>query len=215
MEATTQASAQAEEATRLGVETLRGDIRDRILDDIARGIPGWTSMSERDQRRIIDKAASISIDLVRESVRIVAHQGFAHLIVSTGKWTVKDGIKLEVGAPGSVDDITKLAEHGARSAVLVLAEPSVFFGQRTEAVADKDEPELPIHDADGVIQDEVTAEQAESEGGDNPLPERTDLPEPPAEETTAEQHAFDEQPTVEEATTEQPRRRRVRALADA
>lgn len=175
MEATTDAVTQAEAAVELGIETLRGDIRDRILDNICRQMPCWTKMSEQEQKRFIGRAETIAYETVREAAQIIAHQGFAHLIVSTGKWTVKDGIKLEVGASSSVDDITKLAEHGAKPAVLVLAEPSVFFGQRADAVADKDQPDLPIDEDSG-------AEDGDEEG-DEVDADRSPLPEPPARET--------------------------------
>ncbi len=187
MDATTQDGTQAAEAVRLGIETLRGDIRDRFLDNVVRQLPCWTKMSENEQRVVIGRVEEVARQTVRESIQIVAHQGFAHLVVSTGKWTVKDGLKLEVGAAGSVDDITKLAEHGTKSAVLVLAEPSVFFGQRADALVDKDEPELPILDEDGVISDEAGesegVEQQDDGAADEEVEEQPDtsaLPEPPA-----------------------------------
>jgi len=186
MDTTSDTISQADETVTLGIETLRGDIRDRILDNIARQMPCWTKLSEQEQKKFIGRADTIAYDTVREAAQIIAHQGFAHLIVSTGKWTVKDGIKLEVGASSSVDDITKLAEHGAGSAVLVLAEPSVFFGQRADALAEKDQPELPIADEDGVIaEDEGEGPEAEddqveaAEGGDEVEADRSPLAEPP------------------------------------
>lgn len=151
-------------------------------------MPCWTKLSEQEQKRFIGRADTIAYDTVREAAQIIAHQGFAHLIVSTSKWTVKDGIKLEVGASSSVDDITKLAEHGAGSAVLVLAEPSIFFGQRADAIADKDQPELPIADEDGVIAEGEAGETLEDEAGDDAEAveqgdqveaDRSPLPEPP------------------------------------
>ena len=174
MEATTDAVAQAEAAVELGIETLRGDIRDRILDNICRQMPCWTKMSEHELRLMIGRCDEVAGKTVREAIKVVAHQGFDHLVVSTGKWTVKDGLKLEVGASGSVDDITKLAEHGAKPAVLVLAEPSVFFGQRADAVADKDQPDLPI--------DEDEGDEAEDGDGEEAV-DRSPLPEQPARET--------------------------------
>jgi hypothetical protein len=71
----------------------------------------------------------------------MAQRGFAHLDVRIGKWTVKDGLKLEVLATGSVDNITHLAEHGAGGAVLVLVEVSQFFGEREAAKPDR-KPDL-------------------------------------------------------------------------
>lgn len=197
METTAEQATQADATVTLAAETMRGDIRDLILDDIARQMPCWASMTETEQRRVIGRADQIAMSVVRDSIAIVAHRGFGHLVVSTGKWTVKDGIKLEVGASGSVDDITKLAEHGARSAVLVLAEPSVYFGQRADAVADKDQPDLPIHDEDGVIVDPAgasadendQADAAEDDDGDAASTDRSPLPDLPAEPTRSRRRA--------------------------
>jgi hypothetical protein len=60
---------------------------------------------------------------------------------------VKDGIKLELEVSSLVENIHALAEHGNGSAVLVLAEPSVYMGERAPAKADKDQPDLPINKA--------------------------------------------------------------------
>ncbi len=77
MEATSDTVAQAEATVALAAETLRGDIRDKILDDIARDMPCWTKLSEREQKKFIGRADSIAYLVVREATKLVAHQGFA------------------------------------------------------------------------------------------------------------------------------------------
>ncbi|GJD72582.1 hypothetical protein [Methylobacterium goesingense] len=167
MEATNTVEMQA--------ETLSGDIRDQYLD-ILRGMDEpWTKLSEHQQKRIIGNVEKLSRDVVRGSVDIVAHTGFVHMLVTTGEWTVKDGIKLKVAASGSVEDITKLAEHGGGSAILVFADAASYFGQRAEAKADKDQPDLPIHDHDGVIQEtELELNELRTEGDDQDEGAETD-----------------------------------------
>ena len=197
-------------------KTLRGDVQDKILDEIARTMPCWTKMSEREQRQIIDKAGRIASELVREAVHVVAHRDFPHMIVSLGKWTVKEGIKLEVSGSDSVEEITKLASNGGKQAILVFASVSGFMGSRGEPQADKDEPELPI-DGEQPAHDPDTGEildQDEGDEGGNPLPDRGDLPEPPdGEEGDDDQ---DEDGEAEEAPAASPRRRtRSRQPVDA
>lgn len=146
MEATNTVEMQA--------ETLSGDIRDQFLD-VLRGLDEpWTKLSEHQQKRAISNIEKLSRDVVRGFVDIVAQTGFEYMLVTTGEWTVKDGIKLKVNASGSVEDITKLAEHGGGSAILVFADAAEYFGARAEAKADKDQPDLPI-DEDGVVQQET------------------------------------------------------------
>lgn len=130
--------------TDLSQDTLTGDVRDVLLTHIRAMETPWSKLSERQQREKIDAAAKAAETLVRGAVRIVSTAGFPHVVVSTGKFTVKDGVKLEVIASSSVDNITKLAEHGTGGAVLVLAEVSAFFGERKAAKPDPDQPDLPI-----------------------------------------------------------------------
>ncbi|KAB7782430.1 hypothetical protein [Methylorubrum populi] len=211
---------EATEDTEFQVETLRGDVRDKILDNIVRRLPCWTQLGEREQKSIIDQATAISSFVIREVVNVVVHRGFTHMLVTTGEWKVKDGIKLQVGASGSVEDITKLAEHGGGSAILVFADARDFFGQRADAAFDKDEPELPIdgeqpaHDPDtGEILDQGEGEEGD-EGG-NPLPEGEPLPEPPEGEEEGEVDQDDGGEAEEAEAAPSRRRGRSRQTVEA
>lgn len=201
---------EATEDTVFQAETLRGDVQNRIMDDVVRPMPGWVKMSEREQREVINSTARIASDLVREAVKLVAHRDFPHMIVSLGKWTVKEGIKLEVSGSDSVEEITKLASNGGKQAILVFASVSGFMGSRGEPQADKDEPELPIdgeqpaHDPDtGEILDQGESEEGD-EGG-NPLPEGEPLPEPPEGDEEGDDDQDDGE--AEEAASAPSRRR--------
>ena len=204
---------EATEDTVFQAETLRGDVQNRIMDDVVRPMPGWVKMSEREQREVINSTARIASDLVREAVKLVAHRDFPHMIVSLGKWTVKEGIKLEVSGSDSVEEITKLASNGGKQAILVFASVSGFMGSRGEPQADKDEPELPIdgeqpaHDPDtGEILDQGESEERD-EGG-NPLPDGEPLPEPPEGEEEGDDGRDDGEAEEAEAA---PSRRRGRS----
>ena len=176
MEATEDAVFQA--------ETLRGDVRDKFMDDVVRRMPGWVQMREHEQKAIISTVNSISCHVIRQVAEVIAHRGFVHMQVSTGEFTVKDGIKMKVGASYNVENVTKLAEHGGGEAILIFADLGDFFGQRADAPFDKDEPELPI-DEEQPAHDRETGEildQGKDDGGDkgdNPLPDGEPLPEPP------------------------------------
>lgn len=199
-------------------ETLRGDVRDKFMDDVVRRMPGWTQMREHEQRGIIATVNSIACFVIREVAEAVAHRGFTHMQVSTGEFTVKDGIKMKVSASSSLDNITKLAEHGGGEAILVFSEVGAFFGQRADAAFDKDEPELPIdgetpHDP---TTGEVLGDEAAAGNGEEALPSSGDLPEPPDDE--ADGHQGDEPAAISpepEPEARSPRRRRAPAAAEA
>lgn len=128
-------------------ETLSGDIRDALLTHV-RGIKvPWAMLAEDEQQNAIDAVEKTAAHAVRQIAALMARRGLPHIIGSVSKWTVKDGIKLELEASSLVENITALAEHGNSAAVLVLAEPAMYIGERAPAKADKDQPDLPIDKA--------------------------------------------------------------------
>lgn len=161
MQATTQTEVQQAATAALAADTLRGDVRDVLLN-IVRGMEApWSKLSERDQEwriNAIDKAAE---KVVRGSVRIVANQGFPHVEVLVSNKGKFGGGQLEMTltANFTVENATKLSEYGVGSAILVLAEPGEFFGERRIARAQPDQPGLPIDGDD------------EGEGDGEPLAE--------------------------------------------
>jgi hypothetical protein len=128
-------------------ETLTGDIRDALLTHVRSIKVPWAMLAEEEQQEAIAAISKTAEYAVRQIASIIAMRGFPHVIASLGKWTVKDGIKLELEVSSLVENIHALAEHGNGSAVLVLAEPSVYMGERAPAKADKDQPDLPINKA--------------------------------------------------------------------
>lgn len=129
---------------KLSAETLSGDIRDMLLTHIRAMETPWSKLSEDKQREKIYAATEAAKSMVRGAVKLVTAHEFPHIVVETGKWTVKDGVKLEVNALQTVGNIAALAEHGTKGAVLILVDSSVFFGERAPAKPDKDQPDLPI-----------------------------------------------------------------------
>lgn len=128
-------------------ETLSGDVRDALLTHVRSIKVPWAMLAEDEQQNAIDAIEQTAQFAVRQIAALMARRGLPHIIASIGKWTVKDGIKLELEASSLVENITALAEHGNGAAVLVLAEPSMFIGERGPAKADKDQPDLPIDKA--------------------------------------------------------------------
>lgn len=129
------------------VETLSGDIRDALLTHVRSIKVPWAMLAEDEQQDAIAAIEKSAQSAVRKICTVVAMRGFPHVVGTISKWTVKDGIKLELEASGIVENIHALAEHGTGAAVLVLSEPSVYIGERAPAKPDKDQPDLPIDKA--------------------------------------------------------------------
>lgn len=129
-------------------ETLTGDIRDVLLTHVRAMDRGWQGLSEDEQRDKVYAMTEAAGSLVRKAIATIAHRGFPHITVTVGKFTVDKGVKIEVGAVQTVDNIEKLAVHGKGTAVMVLCEASTFFGEQEPAAIDKDEPGLPLGEDD-------------------------------------------------------------------
>jgi CHAD domain-containing protein len=123
--------------------TLTGDVRDALLTHVRGMRVPWAMLAEDEQQEIIDAISKTAESSVRATARLIVHQKFQHLDVRLGKWTVKDGVKIEILTAATVQNITALAEHSG-GAVLVLTDASEFFGERGPAKADKQQPDLPL-----------------------------------------------------------------------
>lgn len=127
------------------VETLTGDIRDFLLGHLRDMQKPWAQMSEREQNDKIYAASSAARSVLSAAVNLIAAHGFDKVHVQVGKFTVKDGqIKAEFTT--NATDASLISIRHAGSAVLVLADPAVFEGERAAAKADPDEPGLPMDD---------------------------------------------------------------------
>lgn len=131
-----EASVEEPATAVLAVDTLRGDIRDQILAEFKHLPDAWQKMTEDQQARCIHRADRIAEDVVTGAVAAIAPRGFSNIVASIEQFTRKDGLKVVLQASATVDVITKLAEHGMNSVVLVLAEPAKFMGERKPAETD-------------------------------------------------------------------------------
>lgn len=124
----------------LATATLHSDIRDALLAEFKAIDKPWQKMKENEQSRLIHRADDIASSVVLGAVAVVASKGFSSVAASIDQFTRKDGLKIVVKAAATVEHITKLAEHGMNSVVLVLAEPAKFMGEskpiETENVGD-------------------------------------------------------------------------------
>lgn len=161
MEATTDASMQATNAALLAGDTLRGDVRDGLLTLLRDMETPWSKLSERDQQWRIEAVDKLAQKVVRQSVQLIANQGFPHLAMRTGKWNVGDGIKLEITGAASLENITRLAEHGQGECIVVLAEVGQYFGERRAAAADPDQRAMELDGDDDVPKMDLAARNVE------------------------------------------------------
>lgn len=135
------------ESAPLEAGTLAGDVRDALLTHVRSIRVPWAMLAEDEQRDKIEAITNCASDLVRRAIATVAEGGFPSIIVSVGGFKVDKGVEVKLAASGTVENITRLAQHGKGSAVLVLAEAGDYLGERAPAKPDKDQRSLPL---DGV-----------------------------------------------------------------
>lgn len=134
-------------AVALAEETLTGDVRDVLLTHIRTMQDPWSKMSEEAQQDKIDAIELCAEDIVRRAVAIISRRGFEVIHVNIADFTVKGGeVKGKFGALVSEQNVVSLSDHQGKSALIVLTDYSDFFGEKAPAVADADQPDLPIGD---------------------------------------------------------------------
>lgn len=127
--------------------TLSGDIRDALLTHVRSIQVPWAMLAEDEQQNAIDAIQRTAEHAVRQCCALMAQAGSPHVHCKIQKWSVKDGIKLELSVTPLVENMIALAEHGSRGAVLVLADAADFIAARAPAKADPNQPDLPIDNA--------------------------------------------------------------------
>jgi hypothetical protein len=116
----------------MAARTLRGDIRDALLTEFKATPVAWSFMTEAEQERVIHRCTDIAESIVNRAITIAASETVPHVAADVSQFTVKDGLKVQLAAAGTVDNINALAVHRG-AAVLVLIDPRKYMGQRKAA----------------------------------------------------------------------------------
>ena len=133
-------------------ETMRGDIRDAILDHIRKAPATWEKMSEQEQRDYAAAANILAGNIVRNAVRAVSDYGFPSAPVHLGEVKIVGGDKARVEAKivahnePEIRDV--LGGHVNRHAMLICVDSETFHGARAEPKIDPDQPDLPMEGED-------------------------------------------------------------------
>jgi hypothetical protein len=133
------------EETELNSETLRGDIRDRILTEF-KHIPNvWQKMAESEQERLISRSLDIAGELVRKAVDLIAERGLPALPIEVGKITIDGGAcKGTFECYADDENLLRIRHLQGSRAMFVLASPDAFNGEKqtpeTDVVGDLSMP---------------------------------------------------------------------------
>lgn len=125
-------------------KTLSGDIRDMLLMHMRDIKAPWPMLSEDEQADKIEAATDAGMDCVRRCLATLAATKFPHFNAVLGPWKVDKVVELKVFVSPTAHNIELLALHSKGNAMIVIAEPQDYYGERAPAKPDKDQKEFPL-----------------------------------------------------------------------
>jgi hypothetical protein len=129
----------------LGVRTLRGDLRDLLLDQIRNMPKPWHLMSEEEQRRRAVHVDEQSTAIINALVDLIAADGRPVINARVEVVNIKTkAIEAKLVLSRSDEQRLALIDAQGDNVMVVLSDPSRFSGERAPAKIDPDQPGLPI-----------------------------------------------------------------------
>ena len=141
-EPSTPAADDFDPLVELASETLRGDIRDRLIDWFKAQPKAWPFMSEREQKDLADAIDRFSYGLIRSAAKIIAAGERPTIVARLVEYKEKDGVeaKLKLASTGEV--VAQLHEACGQDVLLVATGAEDFNGQRGDPEIDPDQRPL-------------------------------------------------------------------------
>lgn len=143
------AKEQEQESLLPNTDTLFGDLRDAILDRLRAMPKPYTVMSEAEQLEMIEGVERVSRHLVHQAVTLIAANGRPVISATVDQCVVKDGIKVVLKVSQSDPMRYELLDAVGRFALIVVADPEPYLGEREAAKPEPDQPPLPGAGEDG------------------------------------------------------------------
>lgn len=139
---------QSADALLVSTDTLRGDLRDAVLDRLRAMPKPWTVMSEQEQREMIEGVERVSRHLVTQAVQLIASNGHPHMQAVLERMVAKDGLQITLKASRHDPLRHDVFDALGGPAMIVLASSEQYLGERGPAKPDPDQPPLPEIDGD-------------------------------------------------------------------
>jgi len=131
----------------LAAETLRGDLRDAMLDRFRNTKRPWAAMTETEQREVADQFDAAARHLVQEATRIIAAGGRQTIVATVDSITVKDGIKVVAKVPMTEESLLQLGLAQGHAILIVAASSDQYSGESNPPEIDPDQQDFERADA--------------------------------------------------------------------
>lgn len=124
--------------------SLRGDLRDVMLDLFRTRGRLWGDM-QRDEQELVAKQIDISCrDLIRRVVHVVRMDGDGAFEAKLEGYTEKGGLKISMTAEPTLDTVIALHNASQKICTIRVADPETYLGERKEPKLDDDQAPLPF-----------------------------------------------------------------------
>lgn len=153
----------------MALKTLRGDLRDALLEVFKHRPKRWAACSEMEQRDIagaLDDVADVAEKLINKAARIIASEGADAVSATLESVTMKDGLKITAKAVFSLDGVDMLAGAQGGEIVIVNSDSRRMMRHRAPVKIDKDQPELIGGDEGDLVNDGDAATVGEQAAAD-------------------------------------------------
>jgi hypothetical protein len=136
--------ATTEDLVMIAEKTMRGDIRETILQhwQANHNVLPWRSRGEAEQERTIQAADVLASTVVRSAVMIVAGQGRRSAQGRLKKIAVGEDLKLLIEIPRSNDMRHDLMDATGAIVAISLMDMASYMGERAKTKADPDQKPL-------------------------------------------------------------------------
>lgn len=126
----------------LAADTLRGDVRDSLLNWFKAQPKSWPFMAEREQRDLANAADRFAETLVKQACQIIASGERPCVVAKLVEYKEKDGIEAKLKFDGKAETVVALHEACGREVLLVTSGAEEYLGEAGEAEIDPDEPRM-------------------------------------------------------------------------
>lgn len=126
----------------MALKTLRGDLRDALLEVFKHRPKPWSACSEMEQRDIVGALDDVAEKLINKAARIIASEGSDAVSATLESVTMKDGLKITAKAVFSLDGVDMLAGAQGGEILIVNSDSRRMMRHRAPVKIDKDQPEL-------------------------------------------------------------------------
>ena len=128
----------------LQLDTLRGDIRDAMLNRIRHMKTSWSLCTEAEQNEIVNGLELAAKNLVRGVVRQLTAHEFPHAVVTLGEVKIggSKGIEAKITCTNIEVNRNTLGDHVGEMVQIVMIDSDKFMGERDPADVQPDQGDM-------------------------------------------------------------------------